>query len=111
MSDHEQVMKNLKRIPGVSYPALTPNLKGFEAAVRNDIATCTSILWWKQHVQDKNICLAWKFLHNLWGLQDLERFWLESLTVYIRILQDLMQEPCTILARIFIDLNKSLGRS
>ena len=40
MSDHEQVMKKLKRIPGVSYPALTPNLKGFEAAVRNDIATC-----------------------------------------------------------------------
>ena len=40
MSDHEQVMKRLKRIPGASYPALTPNLKGFEAAVRDNFATC-----------------------------------------------------------------------
>ena len=33
MADHEEVMKGITRIPGVSYPALTPNLKGFEAAV------------------------------------------------------------------------------
>lgn len=37
MSDHEQVMKKLKRIPGVSYPALTPNLKGFEAAMESGV--------------------------------------------------------------------------
>ena len=29
MADHDQVMKGINRIPGISYPALTPNLKGF----------------------------------------------------------------------------------
>ncbi|CAN5507297.1 bifunctional 3-hydroxy-3-isohexenylglutaryl-CoA lyase/hydroxymethylglutaryl-CoA lyase [soil metagenome] len=33
MGDHSDLMKQLKRKPGVSYPVLTPNLKGFEAAV------------------------------------------------------------------------------
>jgi hydroxymethylglutaryl-CoA lyase len=33
MADHAQIMQGLKRHPGVSYPVLTPNLKGFEAAV------------------------------------------------------------------------------
>ena len=33
MADHKQVIEGIKKIPGVSYSALTPNLKGFEAAV------------------------------------------------------------------------------
>jgi hydroxymethylglutaryl-CoA lyase len=33
MADASEVMQNLKRKPGVSYPVLTPNLKGFDAAV------------------------------------------------------------------------------
>ena len=32
MADHTQVMERIRRKPGVSYPVLTPNLKGFEAA-------------------------------------------------------------------------------
>jgi hydroxymethylglutaryl-CoA lyase len=32
MADHTEVMERIRRKPGVSYPALTPNLKGFEAA-------------------------------------------------------------------------------
>jgi hydroxymethylglutaryl-CoA lyase len=32
MADHAEVMERLRRKPGVSYPVLTPNLKGFEAA-------------------------------------------------------------------------------
>jgi len=32
MADHTEVLQRLKRKPGVSYPVLTPNLKGFEAA-------------------------------------------------------------------------------
>lgn len=28
-----EVMKGISRKPGVSYPVLTPNLKGFQAAV------------------------------------------------------------------------------
>lgn len=32
MADHSEVLARLKRRPGVSYPVLTPNLKGFEAA-------------------------------------------------------------------------------
>jgi len=32
MADHTEVLERLRRRPGVSYPVLTPNLKGFEAA-------------------------------------------------------------------------------
>jgi hydroxymethylglutaryl-CoA lyase len=32
MADHTEVMKRIRRKSGVSYPVLTPNLKGFEAA-------------------------------------------------------------------------------
>ncbi len=32
MADHEAIMTRLVRRPGVNYPVLTPNLKGFEAA-------------------------------------------------------------------------------
>ncbi len=33
MADHADLMQRLVRKPGVSYPVLTPNLKGFEAAL------------------------------------------------------------------------------
>jgi hydroxymethylglutaryl-CoA lyase len=33
MADHDEVMRTVKRMPGVVYSALTPNLKGFEAAL------------------------------------------------------------------------------
>lgn len=33
MGDHAEVMERIRRRPGVSYPVLTPNLKGFEAAL------------------------------------------------------------------------------
>jgi hydroxymethylglutaryl-CoA lyase len=32
MADHTEVLERILRKPGVSYPVLTPNLKGFEAA-------------------------------------------------------------------------------
>jgi hydroxymethylglutaryl-CoA lyase len=32
MADHTEVMERVRRKPGVAYPVLTPNLKGFEAA-------------------------------------------------------------------------------
>ncbi|MBV8465114.1 MAG: hydroxymethylglutaryl-CoA lyase [Burkholderiales bacterium] len=32
MADHAEIMRGLKRRPGVRYPALVPNLKGYEAA-------------------------------------------------------------------------------
>ena len=34
MADHTEVLERIRRKPGVSYPVLTPNLKGFEAATR-----------------------------------------------------------------------------
>lgn len=37
MADHKQVMTGISRIPGISYPALTPNLKGFEAAMESGV--------------------------------------------------------------------------
>ncbi|XP_010354057.1 hydroxymethylglutaryl-CoA lyase, mitochondrial isoform X2 [Rhinopithecus roxellana] len=33
MADHAEVLKGIQKFPGVTYPVLTPNLKGFEAAV------------------------------------------------------------------------------
>lgn len=33
MADHTEVMKGIKRYPGVHYPVLTPNLHGFHSAV------------------------------------------------------------------------------
>ncbi len=33
MGDHKEVMAGIQRAPGVTYPVLTPNLKGFEEAV------------------------------------------------------------------------------
>ncbi|XP_035827028.1 hydroxymethylglutaryl-CoA lyase, mitochondrial [Aplysia californica] len=41
MSDHREVMKQIDRRPGTVYSALTPNLKGFEAAMEvgaNEVA-------------------------------------------------------------------------
>jgi len=32
MADHVEVLERIRRKPGVSYPVLTPNLRGFEAA-------------------------------------------------------------------------------
>jgi len=33
MADHTEVLEGIRRKPGVSYPVLTPNLKGFQAAL------------------------------------------------------------------------------
>ncbi|MBI1942517.1 MAG: hydroxymethylglutaryl-CoA lyase [Betaproteobacteria bacterium] len=33
MADHTEVLERIRRRPGVAYPVLTPNLKGFEAAL------------------------------------------------------------------------------
>ena len=38
MADHVEVMQKIKRAPGVTYPVLTPNLKGFKSAV----STCST---------------------------------------------------------------------
>ena len=40
MADHLEVVRGIQRISGVSYPVLTPNLKGFEAAVRALASVC-----------------------------------------------------------------------
>lgn len=33
MGDNSEVLKRINKVPGISYPVLTPNLKGFEAAI------------------------------------------------------------------------------
>uniref|UniRef100_A0A5F7ZCT9 Hydroxymethylglutaryl-CoA lyase, mitochondrial n=3 Tax=Macaca TaxID=9539 RepID=A0A5F7ZCT9_MACMU len=33
MADHAEVLKGIQKFPGITYPVLIPNLKGFEAAV------------------------------------------------------------------------------
>ena len=38
MADNAQVMAGIRRRPGVAYPVLVPNLKGFEAAVAAGVA-------------------------------------------------------------------------
>lgn len=42
MADHKEVMRGIERHPGVQYPVLTPNLRGFHSAVsafREDVHT------------------------------------------------------------------------
>lgn len=33
MGDNAEVLRGIRRVPGISYPVLTPNLKGFESAL------------------------------------------------------------------------------
>lgn len=33
MGDNAEVLKGIRKVPGISYPVLTPNLKGFESAL------------------------------------------------------------------------------
>ncbi|XP_004603493.2 hydroxymethylglutaryl-CoA lyase, mitochondrial isoform X1 [Sorex araneus] len=33
MADHAEVLKGIQKFPGINYPVLTPNFKGFQAAV------------------------------------------------------------------------------
>lgn len=35
MADHTEVLQGIERRPGVTYSVLTPNLKGFQSAVRD----------------------------------------------------------------------------
>jgi hydroxymethylglutaryl-CoA lyase len=35
MADNAEVLRGIDKIDGISYPVLTPNLKGFEAALAN----------------------------------------------------------------------------
>lgn len=37
MADHREIMQGIKRRPGVTYSALTPNLKGLEAAIESGV--------------------------------------------------------------------------
>lgn len=37
LADHTEVLRGIQRVKGVSYPVLTPNIKGFEAAVSHSI--------------------------------------------------------------------------
>lgn len=34
MGDNAEVFKGIRKVEGVSYPVLTPNIKGFESAVK-----------------------------------------------------------------------------
>lgn len=34
MGDNAEVLQGIKKVPGISYPVLTPNLKGFESALK-----------------------------------------------------------------------------
>ena len=66
MADHTEVLERIRRKPGVSYPVLTPNLKGFEAA-RAAGATEVAIFGAASEAfSKKNI--------NCWIAESLERF-------------------------------------
>ena len=43
MADNAEVLQQIKRCSGTSYSALTPNLKGFQAAVRSYYWLCSYI--------------------------------------------------------------------
>lgn len=45
MADHTEVMQGINKLPGISYPVLTPNLKGFQAAVRAGKTSISNATW------------------------------------------------------------------
>ena len=62
MADHNEVMKRIKREPGVRYPVLTPNLKGFESAV----SSIDFISFWLLYFVQAGCCWSWRSGH-LWS--------------------------------------------
>jgi len=46
MADNEAVLGGIARQPGVTYSALTPNIKGFHSAVSFHILTSTAVATW-----------------------------------------------------------------
>jgi hydroxymethylglutaryl-CoA lyase len=55
MADHAEIMSGLKRRPGVNYPVLTPNLKGYEAAVSAGAAEVAVFASASEAFSQKNI--------------------------------------------------------
>jgi hydroxymethylglutaryl-CoA lyase len=55
MADHVQIMRGLKRREGVNYPVLTPNLKGFEAAVAEGVTEVAVFAAASEGFSQKNI--------------------------------------------------------
>lgn len=55
MADHTEVMKRLVRLPNVQYPVLTPNLKGFEAAVEAGVTEVAVFAAASESFSQKNI--------------------------------------------------------
>lgn len=43
MADHAEVLQGIKKFPGISYPVLTPNLTGFQAAVKGTCCISQSL--------------------------------------------------------------------
>ena len=77
MGDNADVMKRIQRIPNVTYTALTPNLKGFTAAVSimsyilfNDLTYMIS--WMKGEERKQAIKIKARHFR-----ENLRRVWIE----------------------------------
>lgn len=55
MADNSEIMTRIKRLPGVSYPVLTPNLKGFEAALAAGVTEVAVFAAASESFSQKNI--------------------------------------------------------
>ncbi|MEM9102437.1 MAG: hydroxymethylglutaryl-CoA lyase [Pseudomonadota bacterium] len=55
MADASDVMNQIRRKPGVTYPALTPNMKGFEAAVAANVQEVAVFAAASESFSQKNI--------------------------------------------------------
>ncbi|MDZ5455875.1 hydroxymethylglutaryl-CoA lyase [Azohydromonas lata] len=55
MADHAEIMAGLQRRPGVNYPVLAPNLKGFEAAVAAGVTEVAVFAAASEAFSQKNI--------------------------------------------------------
>ena len=55
MADHADLMRRLPRRPGVNYPVLVPNLKGFEAAVESGATEVAVFAAASESFSQKNI--------------------------------------------------------
>ncbi|KAJ7376349.1 hypothetical protein OS493_035092 [Desmophyllum pertusum] len=61
MADHEDVMRRINKIPGISYPALTPNLKGLKQRYVSCVVGCP----YEGSISPKAVAMVTKHLFDL----------------------------------------------
>ena len=72
MADHSEVYSGIEKKPGVSYPVLVPNMKGFEEALKVGIKEIAVFTAASESFCKKNITQIKRIVHDLNYIQNCE---------------------------------------